>query len=182
MNYTSKLIVRALPFVAFALLMTAALPLAASAQQAEPAHDHSRHASSMEGAKEKPEKMECKAEHTDGEVSMTHINHDAMKAKADEAAQPQIEGGVQIVEISVGKMGYTPGNVELKANQPVRLLFTRTEDGGCTGTVKIPEYGVDATELPLNEQVAIEFTPTEAGSFTWTCSMDMLTGTLLVRS
>ena len=96
--------------------------------------------------------------------------------------QAKIVDGVQVVEITVGPKGYQPGSIALKKGVPVRLVFTRIEDGGCAYQVQIPEFGIRATDLPLNKPVTVVFTPKEEGEFTFACGMDMMQGALLVKS
>ena len=109
------------------------------------------------------------------------MKHDAMH-QSDDVVQAQVIDGVQVVEIEVGKMGYSADQIALEAGVPARLVFTRTEEGGCTYQVQVPDFGVEATDLPLNDPVAIEFTPQEDGTFTFACGMGMVEGTLLVKS
>ena len=103
------------------------------------------------------------------------------KASAQEVLQPRDIDGVQIAKIEIGKMGYSATRIELTDDMPVRLIFTRTVDGGCAHRIQIPELGVVATDIPLNEPTAIEFTPKE-GEYTFACGMDMMKGMLLVKS
>jgi membrane fusion protein, copper/silver efflux system len=93
-----------------------------------------------------------------------------------------MEKGVQTVRITVGLSGYQPARIQLQSGIPARLIFHRTVDDECAEQVQIPAFGITATNLPLNEDYAIEFTPTESGDFTFVCGMDMLQGTLVVRS
>lgn len=93
-----------------------------------------------------------------------------------------MEGGVQVVDITVGDMGYEPGRIELKAGVPAKLVFTRTADTDCAKQVQIPSFDIPKTDLPLNEPKAIEFTPGEGGDFTFVCGMDMMKGTIVVKS
>lgn len=79
-------------------------------------------------------------------------------------------------------MGYSADRIALEAGVPARLVFTRTQEGGCTFQVQIPDFGVEPTDLPVGEPVAIEFTPEEAGSYTFACGMGMVKGGLLVKS
>jgi hypothetical protein len=97
-------------------------------------------------------------------------------------AEPQIEDGVQVVEIEAGLMGYEPRAVALEAGVPVRLVFTRTVESECSSQITVPAFGVPPTDLPLNEPVAVEFTPAESGEFAFVCGMDMQRGALLIQS
>lgn len=98
----------------------------------------------------------------------------------DGAAAP--EGDVQTAEITVDATGYNPSEVELEAGVPARLTFTRTGESNCIEQIRIPEYGVEKTDLPLNEPVTVTFTPEEEGSYTFVCGMDMMRGTIVVKS
>ena len=112
------------------------------------------------------------------------MDHDAMHDAMDnaEAVAAQMEGGVQVVEIEAGRMGYAPSAVRLEAGVPARLVFTRTVESDCSSRMQIPAFDVPITDLPLGEPVAIEFTPTESGEFTFVCGMDMQTGSIMVQS
>lgn len=106
----------------------------------------------------------------------------ADEAPAPEPATPQIVDGVQVVNVTVGPLGYEPGEIALQAGMPARLVFTRTIEGDCPSQVQIPALGVEATDLPMHEPVAVEFTPDEGGTFAFVCGMDMMRGSLLVQS
>ena len=97
-------------------------------------------------------------------------------------AAARIEGGVQTAEIAVGAEGYEPASVALRAGVPARLVFTRTTDDTCGKTVHSEVLGIPETRLPLGQSVPIEFTPDEAGQFTFACGMDMMEGTVVIRS
>ena len=149
-----KYFLKLLPAATLALLLSATPSDTAQAQSHEHGHKH-------------------------GQAS-----HEAMHGQAagDEAAQPALVDGVQVVEITVSPAGYSTGRIALQAGVPARLVFTRTVDNGCLHQVQIPDLGIEATELPLNEAVAIEFTPEAAGEYTFACGMNMMKGMLLVRS
>lgn len=98
------------------------------------------------------------------------------------AAEPRMEDGVQVVDVTVGRMGYEPREIALEAGVPARLVFTRTIEGDCPSQVQVPAFGVEKTDLPMNEPVTVEFTPGEAGTFQFVCGMDMMEGTIVVQS
>lgn len=75
--------------------------------------------------------------------------------------------------------GYTPSRVEVKAGERVRLVFTRTEYGGCTREVVFPELGI-RRELPTNQPVAIDLPALAAGTYGFHCGMNMIHGTVVV--
>lgn len=98
------------------------------------------------------------------------------------AADVRVEDGVQVVDVTVGQMGYEPKQITLEAGVPARLVFTRHIEGECPSQVQIPAFDVATTDLPMDEPVAIEFTPDESGNFTFACGMGMMKGTLVVES
>lgn len=114
--------------------------------------------------------------------SHEHSGHDHTSTSQADVLQPEIIDGVQVAHIEIGKMGYSAKNIALKEDMPVRLVFTRTVEGGCAFQIQIADLGVEATDLPINEPVAIEFTPEESGQYTFACGMDMMKGTLLVKA
>ena len=103
-------------------------------------------------------------------------------ADGSEAAAAHVVDGVQIVSITASEMGYEPEQIELREGIPARLIFKRTTESHCMEQVQIPAFGIEKVYLPLNEPVTIEFTPKESGAFTFACGMDMLEGTIIVKS
>lgn len=87
--------------------------------------------------------------------------------------------GPQEVRITV-RGGYEPARIEVRAGQPVRLVFRREEVEGCSDTVLMPEWGI-AKHLPAHEDTAVEFTPMTPGEYEFTCGMHMLRGTVVVK-
>ena len=106
----------------------------------------------------------------------------AAPVPTDAPAEPRMEGGVQVIDIEAGPMGFQPRAFTLQAGVPVRLVVTRTVEDDCSSQLTIPAYDVDTERLPLGEPVAIEFTPTEAGEVEWVCGMDMQRGTIAIVS
>jgi len=88
-------------------------------------------------------------------------------------------GGVQEVAITV-KGGYTPDVIVVKANQPVRLRFTRQESSACSEKVLFPDFNQNAL-LPEGQDVMLEFTPDKTGEYGFQCQMGMLRGKLIVE-
>jgi membrane fusion protein, copper/silver efflux system len=88
-------------------------------------------------------------------------------------------GAVREIKITVD-FGYSPETVRVKANQKVRLLFHRVEDSRCTDEVVFPDFDI-RKKLPAFKTTVVEFTPKKKGTFTYSCGMDMLHGTLIVE-
>ena len=83
-------------------------------------------------------------------------------------------GGVQEVTIAV-KGGYEPAAVQVRAGQPVRLVFDRQETSGCSEEVVLPAFGIRRFLAPFRK-TSVEFTPAEPGTYEFTCGMSMLRG------
>ncbi len=88
-------------------------------------------------------------------------------------------GGAQEVAITV-EGGYTPDIIVVKANQPVRLHFTRQESAACSEMVLFPDFNQSA-KLPEGQEVTVELTPDKAGEYGFQCQMGMLRGKLIVE-
>jgi hypothetical protein len=88
-------------------------------------------------------------------------------------------GGAQELRLDV-RGGYSPERLVLKKGVPVRLTVTRKDTSECSRELLIPEFGVKQELTPLKETV-VTFTPDKAGTFTFSCGMDMLRGTLVVE-
>jgi plastocyanin len=98
------------------------------------------------------------------------------------ATEAEMQDGVQHARINVTDQGFSPSSISLQEGVPARLTFHQQSQSTCAEYVQIPAFGVESTQLPYGEETTIEFTPDEAGQFTFVCGMDMLSGTLVVRS
>src|SRR5262245_35888546 len=90
-------------------------------------------------------------------------------------AQKKAEAQTQTAKINVTTRGFEPTSVNLKANVPAKLTFTRLTNDTCATEVVVPDYKIKK-DLPLNKAVDVEFTPTKAGDVTFTCGMSMFKG------
>lgn len=75
---------------------------------------------------------------------------------------------------------YEPAEVTAAANQPVRLVFTRTSDEGCGQQLVFPDLDI-RRDLPLDEPVAVDLTMPASGRVAFTCGMAMYEGAVVVR-
>ncbi len=82
------------------------------------------------------------------------------------------------VLLSWGKFNYAPDVINAKVGVPLRIKADLARITGCYKSFLIPELGVSGYFSP--EHDTIEFTPQKAGTFTFTCSMGMGRGTLIV--
>ncbi len=93
------------------------------------------------------------------------------------------EDGVQDIQLSYGKVGYSfnyilsPNTVEVDV--PVRVT-TKTETlYGCYKYIRVPAYGI--SKYITSSANTFEFTPSETGQILFTCSMGMGTVELTVE-
>lgn len=86
---------------------------------------------------------------------------------------------VQTVTLSWGKLNYNPETITVTAGKPVKIIADLTRLRGCFQSLVIPGLGIE-TYFDENNPF-VEFIPTEKGTFTFSCSMGMGKGTLMVK-
>ncbi len=89
-----------------------------------------------------------------------------------------IEGNIQKVVISQKDLNYYPNTIKVKAGQPVSISLDSSVKG-CLRAFTIKELGV--YKYMTTPKETLEFTPEEKGSYTFSCSMGMGYGTLIVE-
>jgi plastocyanin domain-containing protein len=114
-------------------------------------------------------------------VAAQTAGDDPAPVRAERVHSHETHDDVQRAEITVLPGGYEPSAIALEAGVPAELVFTRPAEAGCGDEVQIPDFGVEKTTLPVGEAVTVRFTPEEPGTYTFTCGMNMLRGTLLVE-
>ena len=87
------------------------------------------------------------------------------------------------IEVSVTKRGFNPDSINVPANKPVTLIFTRKTEQTCTKSVVLTmEDGKKIErELPLDKPVEIAVTFPKAGKLGYACGMDMAKGIIVVE-
>lgn len=88
-------------------------------------------------------------------------------------------GGLQEIVVTV-KGGYDPGVIKVRHGVPVRLLFDRQEESGCSEEVVFPDFRIQRF-LPPFVRTPIEFTPERPGTYEFTCGMRMLRGKVVAE-
>ncbi|MEK6570153.1 MAG: cupredoxin domain-containing protein [Bacteroidota bacterium] len=88
------------------------------------------------------------------------------------------DDGIQEATIVI-KDGYHPSTLVVKKGIPLRLNFDLQEEK-CTGTVVFKDFDIK-NELNPSEVTAVEFIPDKSGSFAFSCPMEMIQGTLVVK-
>lgn len=103
------------------------------------------------------------------------------RPKPKASAAPKPEGAtapvVQRFRLAIGAVGYEPDRIVAKAGAPVELTVARGE--GCASGFALPDLDVlrDNSKGPVTVRLAA----LKPGSYTFTCGMGMVTGTLVVR-
>lgn len=92
----------------------------------------------------------------------------------------QAVNGEQLVEMEVTSAGtYAPDVIRVQQGIPVRWDIYGADFMGCANTLVLPAFKVQANLRPgFNE---VRFTPTKSGKFTFSCSMGMVRGTMIVE-
>lgn len=101
-------------------------------------------------------------------------------AQAQSSARKARKPKVQTARIELTENGYQPNSFKLKKGVPARVTFVRRTEAGCGQEIALPAYGIRRA-LPLNQPVTVSFTPAKTGSFSFTCGMGMLRGTIFVE-
>jgi len=88
-----------------------------------------------------------------------------------------VSGNVQKAAIDLSKGYYNPSTVELKAGIPAEITFGQAS--GCLSQVQSQQLGFfeDLTQGP----VTIKLPALAAGTYTFTCGMQMQSGTIVVK-
>ncbi len=103
------------------------------------------------------------------------------QAPAPTPATPEMMDGVQVITVAVHDTGYSPAHIAFKAGVPAKIIFDQYGTTPCAWDVKSPALGIELTEIPKATKKAVEFTPTKGGTYSFTCGMDMLRGSIIVQ-
>lgn len=97
-------------------------------------------------------------------------------------AEPQYAvdaDGVAVVEIAIENVRFVPQVVSIPADRPVRLVVDRREDNSCSDQLAVPQLGV-LVDLKPFATTTVDLPATKAGTYTLTCGMGMMSGSLVV--
>jgi plastocyanin domain-containing protein len=95
-----------------------------------------------------------------------------------ETAMATADSGVQTVRITV-QGGYVPARVQLRAGQPIRLVFHRLDPNACVAKVVVPDLQ-RSLDLPLDGEASLDLPPLAPGRYPFHCGMAMVRGELEV--
>ena len=87
-------------------------------------------------------------------------------------------GEVQVIDLTVKDYNYYPQVIDLKYNVPAKIIVDTDKVKGCLQSIVIPDFGIRKTVTSKNN--IIEFTPDKKGSFSFSCSMGMGFGKIVV--
>ena len=88
--------------------------------------------------------------------------------------------GVVEVSITIRNTQYIPDRVVIPADRPVRLVVDREEDVACSDQLSIPAAKHLLVDLKPNGVTRIDVPPMSPGTYTLTCGMGMMSGTIVV--
>jgi uncharacterized protein len=87
---------------------------------------------------------------------------------------------IQLIKMNANSRGYSPSYFKVKAGVPVRWEITDTGTSGCTNAVIANGLFSGQVALKPGQTSTVEFTPTHTGSYTFSCWMGMIRGTIEV--
>ena len=85
---------------------------------------------------------------------------------------------VQRIVISEKNLNYYPQTIKAKVNQPIEITLDDSVSG-CLRSFTIRDLGIAKYLKTVSD--TLDFTPTQKGTFTFTCSMGMGYGKLVVE-
>ena len=87
------------------------------------------------------------------------------------------------IQIDVTPRGFEPSRLELARGDQALLVFTRKVERTCAERVivELDAHARVERDLPLNQPVVIPLLFDGAGELGFTCGMQMLGGTIIVR-
>jgi hypothetical protein len=93
------------------------------------------------------------------------------------AGKTTVSGGVQKVTIDLTTGSYSPNQIEAKAGVPLELDF-KGPASSCNGYVQSQELGFSQD---VSNGGTINVGPLQPGTYTFACSMNMYTATIVVK-
>lgn len=114
-------------------------------------------------------------------LTLLGINPSTVFAKDSSATEQEIilVNGSQQIEMNVTSRGrYEPSTLTVQEGIPVDWTINGANFMGCADTLILPTFGVSTT-LDSGKNL-VRFTPTKTGRYTFSCSMGMIRGTLIV--
>lgn len=91
-----------------------------------------------------------------------------------------VQNATQTATINIGRGGYTPNEVTVRAGTPVKLTLVNNGGGGCAAAFTIPSMGIRKV-VQVGATETIDFTaPVTTGTLPFMCGMGMYRGVINV--
>ena len=84
----------------------------------------------------------------------------------------------QVIELGMKNYNYYPNTINLKYNVPAKIVVDTNQVKGCLKSIVIPDFGI--RKLVTDRDNVISFTPNKKGTFSFSCSMGMGFGKIIV--
>ena len=84
----------------------------------------------------------------------------------------------QVAELGIKDYNYYPNMINLKYNVPAKIVVDTNKVRGCLASIVIPDFGV--RKFVKASDNIISFTPNKKGTFSFSCSMGMGFGKIIV--
>lgn len=112
-------------------------------------------------------------------ATLMGFNPSAVFAQADSEYVPVVTGGTQYIQMEISEqLEYVPDVLTVQKGIPVEWHVYGGEFLGCANTIVSPGLGISEFIKPgIN---MIKFTPEKVGKYTFSCSMGMFRGTMIV--
>jgi len=114
-----------------------------------------------------------------GDPHQGHGSTQKQTAPAPISGTTSASPGSRTIHIHV-KGTYQPNAIRVRQGETVALDFFREEESACTKEVVFKDFNI-RKELVAFQTTRVELTPQKKGTFTFTCGMDMVHGTLIVE-
>lgn len=88
------------------------------------------------------------------------------------------DSNTQVIQLGMKNYNYYPNTINLKYNVPTKIVVKTDEVKGCLRSIVIPDFGI--RKLITNADNVISFTPNKKGTFSFSCSMGMGFGKIIV--
>lgn len=99
------------------------------------------------------------------------------KASQVNTTRPSIENGVQVIRMTADNNGYTPKNMYVQKDMPVKLIIEGNQINSCNNGVVLPSLNIEKT-IKSGDNV-IEITPKDE-DIDFSCWMGMIKGVIKV--
>ncbi|MDO9108402.1 MAG: sulfite exporter TauE/SafE family protein [Coriobacteriia bacterium] len=114
-------------------------------------------------------------------VTAASIKQSVLGGSAQAPVQEYKRGadGVAEIPLSIVNTQFQPQNINIPADEAVRLIVDRQEANACSDQLAVPQMNVLVDLAPFDTTI-VELPATKAGTYTLTCGMGMMSGSITV--